>query len=275
MPGLSSGFEPYRGGPTSSYFSDASAPEPTAAPPAPPAPPLPPPGPRGSGLGGRVALIEWLLKHRDHLFHEIMAGRNLGRYVADALLVTIAGTLFYGFVVGISVGGWQILYDPVKLPWVLVFTLLLCLPSLYVFACYVGSRLALLQVCALAFTGTAVVGTILIGFAPITWFFMFTAPDSHHFAVLINVAVFALAGFFGVQFMRRGIHALHREASERQAVERVMNWWMVLYALVGAQMAWLLRPYFTATEVFIRPRAGNFFVAVMVTLREFFSGQGW
>ena len=75
--------------------------------------------------------------------------------------------------------------------------------------------------------------------------------------------------------MRRGIHALHREASERQAVERVMNWWMVLYALVGAQMAWLLRPYFTATEVFIRPRAGNFFVAVMVTLREFFSGQGW
>jgi hypothetical protein len=226
-------------------------------------------------LGGRVALIEWLLKHRDHLFHEIMAGRNLGRYVADALLVTIAGTLFYGFVVGISVGGWQILYDPVKLPWVLVFTLLLCLPSLYVFACYVGSRLALLQVCALAFTGTAVVATILIGFAPITWFFMFTAPGSHHFAVLINVAVFALAGFFGVQFMRRGIHALHREVSERQAVERVMNWWMVLYALVGAQMAWLLRPYFTATEVFIRPRAGNFFVAVMVTLREFFSGQGW
>jgi hypothetical protein len=226
-------------------------------------------------LGGRIALIEWLLKHRDHLFDEILAGRDLGRYLADALLVTIIGAVFYGFVVGISVGGWQLLYDPVKLPWVLVFTLLLCLPSLYVFACYVGSRLALLQVCALAFTGTAVVATILIGFAPITWFFMFTAPGSHHFAVLINVAVFALAGSFGVQFMRRGIHALHREAGERQAVERVVNWWMLLYALVGAQMAWLLRPYFSATEVFIRPRAGNFFVAVLVTLREFFSGQGW
>jgi len=249
--------------------------EPPSQPPAPPPPPPEPPPPRGSGLLGRLALIEWLLKYREHLFQQILSGQQLGRYVLDACLVTLAGTVFYGLVVGISVGGWQMLYDPIKMPWVLVFTLVLCLPSLYVFSCYLGSRLELAQLCALAFTGTGVVATILIGFAPITWFFMFTAPGSHHFAVLINVAVFVVAGSFGVQFMRRGARAVHRTPEERRALERVVNWWMVLYALVGAQMAWLLRPYFTATDVFIRPRAGNFFVAVLVTLREFLSGQGW
>jgi len=275
-------------GASCSHFSEGSvsgvppAPPPSAPPPShprcqpPPIPPPPePPPPRGSGFLGRLALIEWLLKYREHLFQEILAGRRLGRYVFDACLVTLAGTVFYGLVVGISVGGWQVLYDPIKMPWVLIFTLVLCLPSLYVFSCYLGSRLGLAQVCALAFTGTGVVATILIGFAPITWFFMFTAPGSHHFAVLINVAVFVVAGLFGVQFMRRGARAVHGPAGTGGAVERVMNWWMLLYALVGAQMAWLLRPYFTATDVFIRPRAGNFFVAVLETLGEFISGQGW
>jgi hypothetical protein len=256
----------------------APAPQPPAPPQPPTAPPPPPPEPpeaRSGGLIGRLALIEWLLKHREHLFEDVLARRDLGRYILDAFLVTIVGAAFYGFVAGISVGGWQILYDPIKMPWVLILTLALCLPSLYVFSCYFGSRLDLLQTCALGFTATAVVSTILIGFAPITWFFMFTAPGSHHFAVIVNVAVFTIAGIFGLQFLVRGARALHQRTAERKAIERLLNWWIILYALVGAQMAWLLRPYFTSTDVFIRPRAGNFFVAMLTTLQDFLSGRGW
>jgi len=250
-------------------------PPPPSPPPPPPSQPPPPPKPRGPGLLGRLALIEWLLKYRDHIFEDILSGKDLPRYIVDAFLVTLLGTVFYGLVAGISVGGWQVLYDPIKIPWILVFTLLLCLPSLYVFSCYLGSRLDLLQTCALAFNSTAVVSTILIGFAPITWFFMFTAPGSHHFAVIVNVIVFTIAGFFGIQFLGRGVRALHRKPEERKAMEKVVTWWVVLYAVVGAQMAWLLRPYFTPTDVFIRPRAGNFFVALLTTVREFVTGQGW
>jgi len=231
--------------------------------------------PRGSGLLGRLTLMEWLLKYRDRIYDDISASRGLRRYVVDSLLVTLVGTVFYGFVVGICIGGWQILYDPIKMPWILVFTLLLCLPSLYVFSCYLGSRLGLLQTCAIAFNATAIVSTILMGFAPVTWFFMFTAPESHHFAVLINVVVFAVAGFFGVQFLLRGIRAVYADVPTPPAVEKMVRWWVVLYAAVGVQMAWLLRPYFTATDVFIRPRTGNFFVAVMTTLWQFLSGEGW
>ena len=57
-------------------------------------------------------------------------------------------------------------------------------------------------------------------------------------------------------------------------MESLIRWWVVLYALVGAQMAWLLRPYFTATDVFIRARAGNVFVTVAQTLAELALGKG-
>jgi len=229
---------------------------------------------RPLNLVGRLGLIEWLLKNREQIIQDIRESRNLGRYAADALLVTFVCSVFYGFVVGISVGGWQILFDPLKVPWVLVFTLLLCLPTLYVFSAYLGSGLTLAQVGAVTFGATAMVSVILLAFAPVTWFFMFTAPGSHHFAVLLNVAVFAVAGAFGAGFLMRVMRELHAQTGELPRVRRLVRWWIVLYAIVGAQMAWLLRPYFTVTEVFIRPRGGNFFVAVMQTIFEFLSGQG-
>jgi len=46
-------------------------------------------------------------------------------------------------------------------------------------------------------------------------------------------------------------------------------------AVVGAQMAWLLRPYFTATDVFVRPRGGSFFVTVLSLLWKHLSGGGY
>ena len=253
---------------------DTPPPPPPTEPPEPPEPP-PPPEPRRRGFLGSLALIDWLLKHQAHVFEDILAEREVGRYLVDSIVVTIVGSVFYGFVVGISIGGWQVLYDPVKMPWVLLFTLALCLPSLYIFSSYAGSRLTLGQTAAVASTATAVVATILIGFAPVTWFFMFTAPGSHHFAVLINVLVFAIAGFFGLQFLFRAAHAVGPAGDEPNPIERVLVWWVLLYGAVGAQMAWLLRPFFNQTDVFIRPRSGNFFVAVLQTLWEFLSGQGW
>jgi hypothetical protein len=237
--------------------------------------PQAPPAPRGTGLVGRLSLIEWLLKYRAHVIQDIRERRHLGRYAVDALLAAIVCSIFYGFVVGVSVGGWQTLYDPIKLPWVLVFTLLLCLPTLYVFSAYLGSGLSLAQVSVVTFGATAMVSITLLAFAPVTWFFMFTAPGSHHFWVLLNVVIFAVAGAFGVSFLVRAMRELHTQRAELPKVRRLVRWWVVLYGVVGAQMSWLLRPYFTATEVFIRPRGGNFFVAVLQTLAEWLSGRGW
>ena len=249
--------------------------EPQVPPPEPePEPPPEPPEPRPPGLLGQLSLVDWLLKHQAHVFDDILGERDVMRYLVDSMVVTILGGAFYGLVVGISIGGWQILYDPVKMPWVLVFTLALCLPSLYIFSSYAGSRLSLGQTCAIAATATAVVATILIGFAPITWFFMFTAPDEYQFGVLVNVLVFGVAGFFGLQFLFRAAHAVDPKRDGPNAIERVLLWWVALYAVVGAQMAWLLRPFFNQTDVFLRARSGNFFEAVLRLLGDFLKSRG-
>lgn len=259
---------PESGGPIYGGAPEQPRPHGQAPQPEPPAPD----GPRPRGFLGSLALIEWLLKYQQTVFEDILEERELARYLVDSIIVTIIGGVFYGFVVGISVGGWQILYNPIKMPWIFIFTLLLCLPSLYIFSAYSGSTLSMAQTAAVAFSATAVVATILIGFAPITWFFMFTAPDAYSFSVLLNVFVFAVAGFFGVQFLFRAAGGLGEERVGGTPLQQTLMWWVVLYGVVGAQMGWLLRPYFNQTDVFIRPRSGNFFVAVLRHIADMLTG---
>jgi hypothetical protein len=47
---------------------------------------------------------------------------------------------------------------------------------------------------------------------------------------------------------------------------RIFRMWLVAYAVVGAQMGWLLRPFVGqpgAPFTFFRPREGSFFLAVL------------
>jgi len=63
-----------------------------------------------------------------------------------------------------------------------------------------------------------------------------------------------------------------KDLAQSVPLRQTLGWWMILYALVGSQMAWLLRPFFNQTDVFIRPRSGNFFMAVLRVLGDFLSG---
>ena len=47
--------------------------------------------------------------------------------------------------------------------------------------------------------------------------------------------------------------------------------WIFIYALVGAQMGWILRPFIGAPDLpftFFRERQANFFIDVLRTLGE-------
>jgi len=213
------------------------------------------PAPRGGGLAGRVAMAEWLLKHQDHLLNEIASGRGLRVILSDLLLIATVPTAFYGLVTGLATGSWmRMLTNPIKLPLVLVFTMCLCLPTLYIFSCFLGSRRSFLQTAALGFTGVAIMGVILAAFAPITWFLTFTAPQAYALHVLVNVAVLAVGGGVGIRFMQYGTRFLHRGTREAGRQSVFLGLWIGLYGLVGAQMGWLMRPFFSPTMEWIRPR---------------------
>jgi hypothetical protein len=234
------------------------------------------PPPRGRGLWGRLSIAEWLLKHRDYLLAQIDGGREVPVIVADLLIVALVPTAFYGLVTGLATNSLvRVLSNPVKLPVMLILTMFLCLPTLYIFSSYMGSRRTFLQTAALAFTSLAIIGVVLAAFAPITWFLTFTAPGAYALHVLVNVAVFVLGGFMGVAFLLHGCRTVNGEI-EASGKQTVFLWsWMVLYGLVGAQMGWIMRPFFSSTDVWIRPRDPNemsVFQALANVVQQVFGG---
>ena len=57
-------------------------------------------------------------------------------------------------------------------------------------------------------------------------------------------------------------------------VKTVFRLWVVVFALVGAQMGWVLRPFVGNPAIkfqWLRPRESNFFEAVLRTFQSLFS----
>ena len=65
--------------------------------------------------------------------------------------------------------------------------------------------------------------------------------------------------------------APRRSAHVARPGRGVLRVWILIYAVVGAQMAWILRPFIGAPNeqfTFFRQRGGNFFKAVLEALRD-------
>lgn len=194
----------------------------------------------------------------------------------------------------------QFLASAVKIPALFLLTLVITFPSLYVFNALVGSRLGLVSVLRLLIAALAVTLAVLASFGPIVAFFS-VSTTSYPFMVLLNVAMCAAAGLLGLTFLRQTLHRLTlagvltpptatppplpQGTSPSGALDRlegqplgphvtaVFRCWMVLFALVGSQMGWVLRPFIGHPELpftFFRARESNFFLAVWEHLLNVF-----
>ena len=230
-----------------------------------------------------------------------------------AVVLVVLG-MIYGACMGcfalFKMGGpnfWQPFASMLKVPALFFLTLIVTLPSLYVFNALVGSRLTLSTVVRLLIAALCVMLAVLASLGPIVAFFS-VSTTSYSFMVLLNVVVFAASGFLGLVFLLQTLHrlsvaqrpapddpatppALASEASpafveEPGALDRlgdqvlghhvktVFRIWVVVFGLVGAQMSWVLRPFVgdpASPFVWFRPRTSNFFQAVAQTLSNLFS----
>jgi hypothetical protein len=85
------------------------------------------------------------------------------------------------------------------------------------------------------------------------------------------------AAGLGKAKVRREPGALERPAGQVVAsqVRTVFRIWVVVFALVGAQMGWVLRPFIGSPHVafaWFRPRESNFFEGVFNALRHLIGG---
>jgi hypothetical protein len=124
----------------------------------------------------------------------------------------------------------QLLSSAVKVPGLFMLTLVVTLPSLYVFTALVNARLSIMALVRLFVAAIGVNIAVLASLGPIVAFFSLNTI-SYNFMVLLNVVVFAVSGVLGLAFLLQTLHRLNiaprfdRAAWERQAAARRKAVW--------------------------------------------------
>jgi len=217
-----------------------------------------------------------LLRDRQAFLEEIHDGVKLKSKMSSLLISSFCFFAVYGLIIGSyhalyganSVGfhpPFQVFSSAIKLPALYLITLLVCLPTLYIFNVLFGSKQTLSQHFTYLLTAISVIAILLLGFAPVTLFFLITVRD-YHFFLLLNVAVFALTGILGVSFLYQVMRPIADDDDQQNVKIRtsILRFWLVLYGFVGSQLGWTLRPFFGSPGQFelFRPNEGSFFTGV-------------
>ncbi len=201
-----------------------------------------------AGLGGTIQAL--LRQPRRVMFH--LGRPGSGSLCAALFLIAAFCSLVYGLVAGTFSGGDQLWAAPLKVAGGLLLSGLICLPSLYVFACLSGSRASLGEMVGLVAGLLALTAVLLIGFAPVAWVFSQSTQSVAAMGALH--LVFALVGIgFGFRFLR---HAFARVQVRSGAG---VGLWMVVFLFVALQMTTALRPIVGTARTFL-PVEKKFFV---------------
>ena len=153
-------------------------------------------------------MIERILRDRQGIWQQVVEDRQLPGLTGQMLLSSGAALAVYGAVLGSFHSVWMALASAVKLPLLFLVTLAICLPTLYLFNLVFGARLSIRQSLSLVMVALTVTSMLALAFAPISLFFLITAPD-YSFFKLLNVAILALSALVGLRFLTGGMRVLN------------------------------------------------------------------
>ncbi len=225
---------------------------------------------------GYQGFLTTLLSNRERLFGEVVAGTDLQHKLRYALWTLVALAAFYGLAAGAYAGAAQAGSTAIKLPSLIVATLVICFPAFYVVQILVGSRLRLVQVLVLVLAALALTAILLAAFVPITIFFLVTGAN-YYFLQLLHIIAVLIAGLMGMYALHEGLaFACEQRGVYPRKALTIMRLWAVLFAFVGIQLAWNLRPFLgDRGEPFrvFRSYEGNFYAAVVYSVNKLFKGE--
>jgi hypothetical protein len=190
-------------------------------------------------------------------------------------VIVLFGSL-YGAVMG-TFGGMeggaralQALYSALKAPLLLLATFGLSLPSFFIFNTLYGLRADFPQALNALLVSQAGLTVLLASLAPYTLLWNLAAT-SHQAAVLFNALMFGIATAGGQLLLRRSYAVLLKRDMRHLTMLRL---WGMLYAFVGIQMGWILRPFVGDPDkpvAFFRADSwGNAYLAVFQLVRHLF-----
>lgn len=220
-------------------------------------PPPPLPGAPGTDPSERVPIAgmfgasEAILRQPRRVWFQLTQAGQIQLTIV-LLGIAILGALAYGLVVGTFTGGDQLWAAPVKIAGGLLLSGLICLPSLYIFACLSGAHTRLAEVCGLVAGLLALTTVLLIGFAPVAWVFS-QSTESVAAMGALHLAFAAIAVGFGMKFLARGFEQLNAQFGDGLRV------WASIFVLVLLQMTAALRPILGTSDAFL-PTEKQFFL---------------
>ena len=202
---------------------------------------------------GVAAAIESILRQPKRVHHAL---RQPGatRVIASMVFVAVICALIYGVVVGTFSRGDQLWIAPLKIAGGLLIASVICLPSLYIFACLSGSRARLSEMAGLLAGLLLLMTLLLIGFAPVAWLFS-ESTKSPGWMGFLHLLFWGIATIFGMRFLSAGF------AGTQARSNAGLNVWAIIFILVCLQLTTALRPILgTDKEVFPGATEKKFFI---------------
>jgi len=207
------------------------------------------------------SVIARLLKSPGSLAAQIAVGRGLWTCGLRLLLWGLFCHALYGVAMALFGGVGAAAMTLVKAPCIALSSILLCMPSLYVFSAVGGEPLTLAQAFAVGAAIVAMIGLLLLGLAPVAWLFA-VSTNSSAFTVLFSLLAWIVAVGFACRFVNqfRAVPAFKRTAG--------LKWWLLVYVLVSLQMVTTQRPLLE------RPEQGWYRAEKQFFLAHFFESFG-
>jgi hypothetical protein len=222
-------------------------------------------------------IIDHVLRRRQHELHvsdwSVRSGRNTkpgsepasssdsGSNDSDQTVLSlkkvIAIVVVLGPVYGASMGAYafvvgqrsfaeqipQLIYSGIKVPLLILLTVAISLPSFFVINTLLGLRDEFREALRAIVSAQAGLAIVLVSLFPLTLFIYVSLADlkaSYSIAILVNAAMFGLASL-SAQVLLRGYYERLVQRSRRHLW--MVRMWIFVYAFVGIQAGYVLRPF--------------------------------
>jgi hypothetical protein len=214
-----------------------------------------------------------VFQHNEEYYEILNDPEHSRKYVIKQVLFIFLFCFLYGIVMGSYNGLLQSFVTGIKVPCLILLSLLICFPALYVIQYMIGSTMTIYQMTNIIFSGFIVFTTIALSFAPIVIFFMITS-NNYAFLKLLHVAIFTFSGIFAVKTIIDGLtFSCEKKNIYPKLGMKIFKIWVVILAFVSSQLAWNLRPFVGSRDLpfeLFRKRESNFYVAIIQSAANLF-----
>lgn len=186
-------------------------------------------------------LLDTLLRQPREQARELASQSPPSRVLGVLAATGFGSMLVFGLVVGWFGGGAALWQTPLKLAGGLLFTCLICFPSLCILGALGGSEAGPRGHLAVMLGGLALTGLLILGLAPVLWVFS-QSTGSPGFFGFLALGLWWISMLAGLYFIARGLRGTTLRGFGP------LTLWTGIFLLVALQMATTLRPLLGPSE---------------------------